>query len=513
MKKSLKAICGIIVTVMTFAVCFTNPTVVDAGTVGAVIEDGSLYKDDELSSGDWLYTKNTGISLNKQKSSLRFDTIGVGKLFTAYTPAVSGEEFEDNLIVKFDIEITKILKDNEFGFLFGSPKLKSKISDGGYFLFFGQDNDGLFYGLKEYTASGEVVKLPVTRLYGGKIKVDAVISGEKKLTLTINDEVAYKSENVGDVNPAGFLGFAQSGEENLSSETKTVVDIIGLYIENKYYQRPETPLKSIAEFKDNEFNTQEWFLNGTAACPGGGVFVQNNEIRWDGAGQNSMFGSRYKYSNFQLIYDLYDVKNEPTIESDGWINAASFWQGVAFGIQGDSIETSYIRRDERDCLIYFGASVNSSTGERTGKGSMGFIIAGKYIANVTLPDKYDVFSVGYTDKVTVRIIVIDGKLYVGIKLADELNFYNLYEYSFENSDTPYGFIALHGEGNQFVSGRTMYYGSHFTVDNIGLTNYDSKPNLVKVGYTSNILTPLSDYDYVDSWTDDYLIYKTLGKQQ
>lgn len=144
---------------------------------------------------------------------------------------------------------------------------------------------------------------------------------------------------------------------------------------------------------------------------------------------------------------------------------------------------------------------------------MGFIIAGKYIANVTLPDKYDVFSVGYTDKVTVRIIVIDGKLYVGIKLADELNFYNLYEYSFENSDTPYGFIALHGEGNQFVSGRTMYYGSHFTVDNIGLTNYDSKPNLVKVGYTSNILTPLSDYDYVDSWTDDYLIYKTLGKKQ
>ena len=59
----------------------------------------------------------------------------------------------------------------------------------------------------------------------------------------------------------------------------------------------------------------------------------------------------------------------------------------------------------------------------------------------------------------------------------------------------------------------MYYGSHFTVDNIGLTNYDSKPNLVKVGYTSNILTPLSDYDYVDSWTDDYLIYKTLGKKQ
>ena len=55
MKKRLKAICGIIVTVMTFALCFTNPTVVDAGTVGAVIEDGSLYDNDELYSGDWLY--------------------------------------------------------------------------------------------------------------------------------------------------------------------------------------------------------------------------------------------------------------------------------------------------------------------------------------------------------------------------------------------------------------------------------------------------------------------------
>ena len=83
MKKWLKAICGIIVTVMTFALCFTNPTVVDAGTVGAVIEDGSLYDNDELYSGDWLYSKNSGISLNKQKSSLRFETGNVGKIFTS----------------------------------------------------------------------------------------------------------------------------------------------------------------------------------------------------------------------------------------------------------------------------------------------------------------------------------------------------------------------------------------------------------------------------------------------
>lgn len=513
MKKRLKAISGIIVTVMTFALCFTNPTVVDAGTVGAVIEDGSLYDNDELYSGDWLYSKNSGISLNKQKSSLRFETGNVGKIFTSYTSVAHGEEFEENLVVGFTVEVTKIISGNEFGFIFGSPKLKCEISDGGTFLYFKQESDGIYYGVKQYDGGTESVKKASVKLNGTTASVKIVVSGKKRLALTINDSVVYESETDGDVNPEGFLGFVQSGEESLSSDNKSLVDVTGLYIENKYYRRPATPYKATAQFDNNEFNTQEWHLNGTSACPNGDVLVKDGVIRWDGAGQNSMFGSRYKYSNFQLVYDIYDVKNVATRESNGWINAASFWQGVAFGVQGDDIETSVARRDERDCLVYFGASTDEKTGERTGKGSMGFIMAGKYIANVVLPDKYDVFSVGYTDKLTVRIVVIDGKLYVGVKLADEYDFYDLYEYSFENDTTPYGFVAIHGEGNQFVTGRTLYHGSYFTLDNIELTNYDNKPEIVKVGYTSNILPPIPDYDYVDPWTDDYLLYNTLGKKR
>ena len=257
-----------------------------------------------------------------------------------------------------------------------------------------------------------------------------------------------------------------------------------MYIENKYYRRPATPYKATAQFGNNEFNTQEWHLNGTSACPNGDVLVKDGVIRWDGAGQNSMFGSRYKYSNFQLVYDIYDVKNVATRESNGWINAASFWQGVAFGVQGDDIETSVARRDERDCLVYFGASTDEKTGERTGKGSMGFIMAGKYIANVVLPDKYDVFSVGYTDKLTVRIVVIDGKI-LG-KPKDEQDAARMLRMLSGRTHTVYTGLTVHADGES----KTQVVGTDVTFRELTDAGYITRAQ------THSEAGTFSGYDYI-----------------
>lgn len=512
MRNKLKATCAVLAAVTTFSVAFAaNGTVVEAGNTGAVIESGSVLGGEELSGKDWLFTKNSGITLDKKNSAVRFETGSAGKLFTSYTPAVLGEEAENNLTASFCVTLEKVLKNGAFGFLFGSPKLKSAPENGGTFLYFGKDDNGFFYGLDTFGAENRTL-LPKTPLSGDKANVGIAVSGKMRITLTINGAVAYVSQTDGETNPAGFLGFAQLGEESLSADNKTVASVSALRIENEYYMRPETTKSSFANFSGSEFNTKEWFLYSTAACPGGGLFVKDGAIRWDGAGQNSIFATRFKYSNFELVYDLFDVKNEASVGSDGVINAASFWQGVAFGVQGDDIETSFARRDERDCLIYFGASVNAVTGERTGDTEMGFIANGKYAAtNVKFPAKYSAFSKGFKDKVTVRILVVDGKLSVGLKLADELAYYTLYEYEFEGGSTPYGFVALHGEGNQNIPGRKLNHGSHYTLDDIRITNYDVKPNLIKVGFTSNVLTPLKDYVYVDPWTNAYLIYNTLGK--
>lgn len=260
MRNKLKATCAVLAAVTTFSVAFAaNGTVVEAGNTGAVIESGSVLGGEELSGKDWLFTKNSGITLDKKNSAVRFETGSAGKLFTSYTPAVLGEEAENNLTASFCVTLEKVLKNGAFGFLFGSPKLKSAPENGGTFLYFGKDDNGFFYGLDTFGAENRTL-LPKTPLSGDKANVGIAVSGKMRITLTINGAVAYVSQTDGETNPAGFLGFAQLGEESLSADNKTVASVSALRIENEYYMRPETTKSSFANFSGSEFNTKEWFL-------------------------------------------------------------------------------------------------------------------------------------------------------------------------------------------------------------------------------------------------------------
>lgn len=209
MKKKLKAACALFIAFTAFSVTFDGGATAKAGNMSVVIEDGSVYNGDELSGGDWLFTKNSGITLDNQNSAIRFDTGATGKLFTSYTSAVYSEEADDNLTAKFDISLDGVLNGGVFGFLFGSPKLKCKVEDGGTFLYFGKDEQGFFYGLDVYGGSAEKRSLmQKTRLEDNEASVSITVSGKKRISLTVNGAIVYESQKDGEVDPDGFVGFA-----------------------------------------------------------------------------------------------------------------------------------------------------------------------------------------------------------------------------------------------------------------------------------------------------------------
>lgn len=488
-----------------------------AGNSGAKIENGAIFEGDELSISEWSFPRNSGIALEEYngKNAVAIKTQNVGKILTSYTAVKTSKDVDDTLSIFFALSVKKLLSGNPFGFVFGSPKLRDNINAAGTtFFYINKEGTGYKYGLKNYAASGEkkLAEGSLTSSQADDLSVKMAVTGSGKIDLTVNGNVVYSSAAENEVKAEGFLGFVHDGEQSLTSTEKTEVYITDMKIVNNYYDRPETPLITRADFSNNEFNTEEWHLRNSAAAPNGGLFVEDNTLSYNGSGQNALFGTTHKYSNFDLQYDLFDAKNYGTIEKNGWVNTASYWQGVVFGIAGDDISATFARNDNRDYLIYFQSGFNTETGERTSDiTSMGFLAKGKYVKIQALPDKFSVFKKGYTDKVRVRITVIDGKLTVRMKLVGEYEWTDIYSYEFDDGYTPTGYISLHGEGNQFVLGRTYYGASYFKLDNIQLANYDMDPKTVKVGFTSNVLKPFADYAYVDNWSDDYLVVYTRGK--
>lgn len=508
--------------ILSFALlicCYSVRVVsVDAGTSGVYVENGSVFDGEELSTSEWYFAKSSGVALEEKDDApvIAIKTKDVGKIFTSRTEITSSEEIEECLSVSINLSVIQMLDDKKFGFIFGSPTLLGDIDvSGTTFLWFEKSGSGFNYGLKRFGDGGErvlVSERSLSATAAADMTIDINVSGSGKISFDLNGNSVYVSTEENEVSAKGFLGFVQDGVKSLSSNEKTEIYITDINIVNRFYNRPENPLIVRADFSGNVFNTEEWHLQSKAAAPNGGIFVDNGTLKFDGSGQNAFFGTNYQYSNFVLEYDLFDVKTTATTENDGWLNSVSYWQGVEFGIEGD-ISATFNRNDNRDCLVYFSTGINSTTGERTSNDTkMGFIERGQYrTSSVVLPDKYSMFKDGFENKVRVRLSVIDGKMTVGVKLVEEYEYTEIYSYEFANGYTPFGYVSLHGEGNQNIAGRQFYGASHFTIDNIQIANYDDKPNTVKVGFKSNLVEPTGDYSYINTWTDSYLVVFTKGK--
>ena len=511
MKKCNKAI-GLLL-----AVCMLVPFApiqASAGTTGVQIENGAIYEGDELSNTDWYFVKNTGITLDNsgEEPAVSFNIAGVGKVLTAYTEAVLSEEVENGLMISFTLSLSDIVAGNKFGFVFGSPKLRSEIEAAGTtFLWFEKVDGAFVYGI---TAYGElenkelVGETTLSETQASALAIDMLVTASGKLSLSFNGATVYESTEGNEVNGNGYIAFAHQGEEVLSGET-TQAKVIGLNILNEYYAKPATPETTREKFDNNEFNTEEWHLQSSTAYKGG-IFAKNNSLVFDHVGQNSAFAAKHEYSNFQLEFNVSDVLHEGRIADNGWIVQASCWLGVEFG--REAADAGAIGSPDWAYMIYFEGLVDGE-GNHGNSTRMGFLHGREgYLAlGVQFPEKYAFMNRGFTDEVRVRIAVCDGQLGVYLKLVDEYEWYKLYSYSFAKGYTPKGFVSLRGMGNQFIGGRTYYQSTSMTIDDILLMNLDKNPNTVNVGFTSNIVPPTKDFEFIDTWTDDYLISFTKGK--
>ena len=496
---------------------------VDAGISGGYVVDSGKLEGNTIETAYWVKADNVELV----DGVLHFtNKYGRNDPMLSRQESYSSKEIAIALDVNFDLDVRALLGNKKFGFVYGFDRLDSKTPEQGKgtFVYFAPLGSGLGFGVLSYETGTETELKPLTSLGEvGKYKVNLKIGSNGSLIVVINGSTVCTTD-AQTTAADGYVGFTSTGALTTSSN---YVDIYlsNVSIKNEYYAKPQTPKYSFADFDEGDFNTEEWFLFSTrVGADGDGLVAKNGKLSFDMAGQNSSFSTRHKYSNFELQFDISGAKNTPSISpTSGKVQGCSYWFAIAWGMQGDNVAGSAINYSYVTDLIRFDHSTNNETygkhpgdegydvrrGSKTGVSFSSKTAGSK---STSLPEKYSFFAEDFTDTVRIKIRMIDGEFYLGMKLDSEVEYTEILTYQYPNGICPYGFISLRGEGNQFTPAfKQLEKGSCYDLDNISLFNYDNKPVLVSVDYNTNRLTAPGDFDYKDPYTDDYLITNTGGK--
>ncbi len=503
---------------LALIVCGVAVTPASAGKSGGYVVDGSKLSTETLSQAEWKFD-DTGVYL--KEGALVFDEFyDLENPVLARTAAHSSAEEKQALEVRYTITVDEIKGDKQFGLIFGVPRLDRDLdAEGVAFLYAQATEKGVGFGLS-VVKDGETVQLKELTHYSKTVKdvnVTVRVTNAGAVTVMLGAGIFYAGEE-GETTPDGFLGFSSSGGWT-TDESYVKASIANFVAYNEYYAKPESPLMVVADFDGEEFNVNEWAMNSTQIGSGSGIIAENGYLCFKGSGQNSAIASQYRYSNFELQYEIFGMKNTLT-SYNGVPVPPSIWTQIAWGTDGSDGYSiaSYYGANYR---LIFETALDTNPNSPTylqrpagGGASVHYYDPTGWKGSYPIPEKYN-FALADFDpetRVQVRLVNVDGSAALYMKLPEETEWTKIWSVLYDDGIMPLGFVAFRSEGNQFAGTRSQYYhGGWFNIDNIMLKNYDKNPNLVTVTFESNRLPVIPDYDYKDPYVDTYLISYTGGK--
>ncbi len=413
-------------------------------------------------------------------------------LFSEF-PTVTDTGDAPSLNADIEFKIDEIKGDKTFGVMLGVQRLDSIAkSNGSGWLYFENGADGGYkYGLNIYSETGEETKVVENgTTESGEIKVHIEQFFGGGFTVSVNETAL----NVGDAElPAALIGLAQTGaytdENNYATATLTKFDV-----KNAYYTSARTT-NLREKFDAAALNAEEWYMSGL------GIGVKDGKLNFDDASQSTFISTRYKYSNFEMKFDLTDLKRTQTLsETGGLVKAASSSFLMCFGIDVispeaitgyDSATNNGGRWTRFDGQVYADGKWNGKTVVQYDK-----VNAAK---TQNLSDDYNLWNPAFDGRVAnVRIKMVDGLYECALKWADETDYETVVTYDMGN--TPYGYIIF---GGGWV--HSGINGVNCSIDNLEIVNLDKDATLLEVGYTPFGLKNNGDCEYVDLRDPSFLL--------
>lgn len=469
MKKTWKGLTLLLAVVLT-ASCFPHYTAL-AGTSSVVIDQSSF--EDELNNAVWSSPEND-VVVGNGKLHFTKDSTKYTRLITQNTAEQS--DANDNLV---EVDVTQTIasmpKNGEFILAFGLGSIESLSTEAGQVEVAFVNDGNLKVEARGYENAGEAVKIASGTANGMSIgkecKVSVVICNDKKITVKVNG--ANIASGTCNFLPEGSVGFFQSGNCD--------VTISKLRICSYKYDRPENA-DFEETFEGDAYNRNVLFSkagssNYTPSTMSVEKYQDDDVMYYENSGP-AQISTRYKYSNFEMTFDVpYLLRKNIENEDGKTTHAKSMWFGVSIG--DDMIECGISDYAYSADVIYFD---QDSTVKSFAKNH----------EVVAQSEKYPFFSEDEERGFSVKVSVVDAHVTVAMKWLDEKEFNIIGEYDTPNLQTPLGYVHIWACGP-----------ANMAIDNIKMKNLDKNPNLVDVDYETSKFEVPADYDYTPDLTMVY----------
>ena len=495
----------------------TGAKTASAGASRSLVVSASSIGENKISSGDFFINGVTAkngkaiFSPDKTESSLvakayiaNLKDYGVPVLFSA-TITLNAKSFADG---------------GEFSAIFGLGSFAAAKGAANTFAITVSEGSGCVkIGAAEYRKEGAATDIYSAREFpsiklGSDFTVGAEVTTDNNLTFKVNGRT-YKEYKLG-VDASGFAAFLSSGaNEVYLSDTE---------IYGYRYETPETV--DYVETFDDGYNANMFYSHSDASpLAPTNLSVADGKL-WFNNTAGAFFSTRYNYSNFELTFDISDLRAEATYEGETLTGLISGWFGIAFGLDSPDVNLDHVIKNGT-WLNFEGIPMDVD--HSTYYDGARYVVYDKAFdgrswsskAEVPMHNGYNGTSFSLWDKdfisertVSVKFAMNDGLIEVYYRFEGEKEWGEPY-FAFDMGSLKTGYVAIIANGETTISKNGIKYNSaaQFKIDNFSVKNTDFegvKKVIPAPDYKPNRIDKASDYDYTTKTDDGDLIGDKLA---
>ena len=501
MKKIYKWLSAFLSLSMVFASTFAGERIKASAGVSdlTVFEDSLLENTSKLSATNWLFSNkadNSGTYV--ENNIIGFEPTNADSRFNLKRRIedLANCGVELNFELKVKLLLTDIPTGVRFVYAFGMPRVGTNPEEDSTVLYFENKTEGMGFGIAQYGDTVEdIVNFTTIKNFNADNYVDVVFNVYTDGTAqgSINGE----SFSASGCPTMGFVGFGQ-----ITKGRKTVnVKLKELGIKGFVNDTPENA-NCFEDFNNDCYNMNLFQAKSRASgLADSKLYVENNALRFNNTG-SAYLETKYKYSNVDVSFDVFDVQKVNTFKEDGSVDVArSCAFGVAFGYEliGRGMQT------KAPLVVKFTPKREAQT-----KAFLEIMKNEQTICSVELPEKYNMFKTD--DVISVKISLFDSVVKVMLKAENEKGYTTVADQNI--GFTPLGYFQVAALGaydsnlQKCLGAEQLLVGS-FTLDNLAIKNYDVGKKLKLLEYYSSNSALVGDYVYENDWSDDDLLQSTI----
>ena len=491
-----------------------NAVTAKAGSSEVYIASSTSIDDTSINSGDFLTTGKVAAENGKAK----FNTLSEKEKLTTKTKAFNLKEYGVTTLLDFSstLNFSSFAEDGNFSMAFGLNNLKNETGAEDSFAVkvnYDSASKKFSIGVSEYTKDGEISVYASTVIGAIKINRDVTfkvfVDTDCNLTVSVlptgaSSETKLVSGYGLNVNPEGYISYISSGRNEI-----TLSDPQILVYE---YDAPET-IDYTETFDKNGYNSNVFYSASTASpITPSSLSVENGALRFKNTAA-AYISTRYKYSNFELSFDITDMARTATFDDNGnVVSLINSWFGIAFGV--NSIDEAPDTTTRYSTWLQLGrvvpgvenfvkpANVHYLLWDNNGNWN-----------NVTDPQymtDFNPWSTKYDGEViSVKFAVTDGLVELFMKIGGDPDWGEPY-FTYDFGKVKTGYVRIFTAGNTGIETKGIEYNDvgNFTIDNLSIKDTDhenAKTLLPTPEYKSNLWGKTPDYDYKTKPDDKDLI--------